>query len=65
NGHRTKVVIRFRGREMMHKDQGRALLDRIANEVASLGTVEQMPKMDGRHMHMMIAPTKQKEKEIK
>ncbi|MCE5175938.1 MAG: translation initiation factor IF-3 [Caldisericales bacterium] len=65
NGHRTKVVIRFRGREMMHKDQGRALLDRIANEVASLGTIEQMPKMDGRHMHMMIAPIKQKEKEIK
>lgn len=64
NGHRTKVVIRFRGREMMHKDQGRALLERIANEVASLGMIEQQAKMDGRHMHMMLAPSKAKQPKV-
>ncbi len=61
NGHRAKVVIRFRGREMMHKDQGRALLEKIANDVSSLGVVDQQPKMDGRNMIMMIAPSKQKQ----
>ncbi|HPF49162.1 MAG TPA: translation initiation factor IF-3 [Caldisericia bacterium] len=61
NGHKAKVVIRFRGREMIHKEQGLEMLERIAEDLASLGYVEHKPRMDGRRMHMVIAPHKKKE----
>lgn len=60
-GDKAKVVIRFRGREMQHKDQGFELLQKIASEVANLGTIEQQPKLEGRNMVMILSPTKQKE----
>jgi len=63
NGNRTRVFIKFRGREMSHKDQGRTMLDRIATDVASLGVVENQPKFEGKQMFIMIAPIKQKAKE--
>ncbi|MEZ4813483.1 MAG: translation initiation factor IF-3 [Caldisericia bacterium] len=61
NGNKAKVGIRFRGREMIHKQRGFDMLQEIADEVESLGFVEHQPRLDGRRMHMIIAPHKKKE----
>ena len=58
NGDKVKVTLRFRGREMAHQDVGRRLLERVAEDVDELGKVENMPKMEGRQMVMMIGPAK-------
>jgi translation initiation factor IF-3 len=55
-GDKVKVTLRFRGREMAHQQLGKELLDRVASDVAELGKVENMPKMEGRQMVMMIGP---------
>ena len=57
NGDKVKVTLRFRGREMAHQNLGRELLERVADDVKELGKVENMPKMEGRQMVMMIGPT--------
>jgi translation initiation factor IF-3 len=57
-GHKVKITIMFRGREMQHPELGRRILDRIAEEVAELGKVEAMPKQDGRNMTMVLGPDK-------
>ena len=57
NGDKVKVTLRFRGREMAHQHLGRDLLERVADDVKELGKVENMPKMEGRQMVMMIGPT--------
>ncbi|WP_232796453.1 translation initiation factor IF-3 [Roseovarius salinarum] len=57
NGDKVKVTLRFRGREMAHQDLGRELLQRVAEDVKEIGKVENMPKMEGRQMIMIIAPT--------
>jgi len=56
NGDKVKVTLRFRGREMAHQNLGRDLLERVAEDVKELGKVENMPKMEGRQMIMMIGP---------
>ena len=56
NGDKVKVTLRFRGREMAHQNLGRDLLERVAADVKELGKVENMPKMEGRQMIMMIGP---------
>ncbi len=56
NGDKAKVTLRFRGREMAHQDLGRKLLIRIQQDLEEVGQVEQMPKMEGRQMVMVIAP---------
>ncbi|MCZ4259911.1 translation initiation factor IF-3 [Limimaricola sp. G21655-S1] len=56
-GDKVKVTLRFRGREMAHQELGRELLERVASDVAEIGKVENMPKMEGRQMVMMIGPT--------
>nr|WP_240804402.1 translation initiation factor IF-3 [Qingshengfaniella alkalisoli] len=56
NGDKVKVTLRFRGREMAHQNLGRELLERVAEDVKELGKVENMPKMEGRQMVMMIGP---------
>ncbi len=56
NGDKVKVTLRFRGREMAHQDLGRDLLERVAGDVAGIGKVEHIPKMEGRQMIMIIAP---------
>ena len=56
NGDKVKVTLRFRGREMAHQNLGRELLERVAVDIAEVGKVENMPKMEGRQMIMMIAP---------
>ena len=60
NGDRGKITIRFRGREMAHQELGMKLMQRIEEDVAELGQVEQRPKMEGRQMTMVIAPRKKK-----
>jgi len=56
-GDKVKVTLRFRGREMAHQNLGRELLERVAADVEGLGKVENMPKMEGRQMVMMIGPS--------
>ncbi|MCH2076544.1 MAG: translation initiation factor IF-3 [Rhodobacteraceae bacterium] len=56
NGDKVKVTLRFRGREMAHQELGRDLLLRVAEDTKELGKVENMPKMEGRQMIMMIGP---------
>lgn len=58
NGDKTKVTLRFRGREMAHQQIGADLLKRVRGDLEELGTVEQMPQMEGRQMVMVIAPRK-------
>ena len=58
NGDKVKVTLRFRGREMAHQDLGRDLLERVAKDVEEIGKVENMPRMEGRQMVMMIGPAK-------
>lgn len=60
DGDRTKVTLRFRGREMAHQELGLKLLKRVENDLAEIGTVEQFPKMEGRQMVMVIVPKKKK-----
>jgi len=57
-GDKTKVTIRFRGREMAHKELGLELLKRIEADLEEFGTVEQFPKLEGRQMVMVLAPSK-------
>lgn len=59
-GDKVKVTLRFRGREMAHIDVGRERMKRIVTEIASLGEVEQFPKLEGRMMSMVVAPVKKK-----
>jgi len=56
NGDKVKVTMRFRGREMAHQNLGRELLERVAVDITELGKVENMPRMEGRQMIMMIGP---------
>jgi translation initiation factor IF-3 len=60
NGDKVKVTLRFRGREMAHQNLGRELLERVAEDVKDIGKIENMPKMEGRQMIMMIGPLPQK-----
>jgi translation initiation factor IF-3 len=55
-GDKVKVTLRFRGRELAHKELGAAMLKRIETELAEDINVEQYPRMEGRQMVMMIAP---------
>lgn len=55
-GDKVKVTLRFRGREMAHQQLGMELLNRVATDVGEQGKVENMPKLEGRQMVMMIAP---------
>jgi translation initiation factor IF-3 len=55
-GHKVKVTIMFRGREVAHPELGQRILDRIAESVAHVGRVEIYPRLDGRNMTMVLAP---------
>ena len=57
---KVKVTLRFRGREMAHQEFGMRQLERIKADLEAIGQVEQMPKMEGRQMIMIIAPVKKK-----
>jgi translation initiation factor IF-3 len=55
---KVKVTIMFRGREVTHPERGTMILDRLAEELAEIGVVEQRPMQEGRNMTMMMAPSK-------
>jgi translation initiation factor IF-3 len=57
-GHKVKVTIMFRGREMQHPELGRKILDHVAETVSHVGQVEVYPKQDGRNMVMVLGPDK-------
>lgn len=59
-GDKVKVMIMFRGREQSRPEMGVRLLQRLAEDVAELATVESMPRQDGRNMVMVLAPTRKK-----
>lgn len=56
SGHKVKVTVMFRGREMTHTELGEKLLVRLAEDIKDLGTVESKPKLDGRNMVMVLTP---------
>ena len=58
NGDKTKITLRFRGREMAHRELGAKLLKRVEEDLSELATVEQFPKLEGRQMVMVMAPRK-------
>jgi translation initiation factor IF-3 len=58
SGDKVKLTIRFRGREQERPEFGRGLLDRLAEEVADFAVVEQTPKLEGRSMSMVLAPSR-------
>jgi translation initiation factor IF-3 len=58
DGDKTKVTVRFRGREMAHKDLGMDLMKRVETDLAELSIVEQYPKQEGRQMVMVLGPKK-------
>jgi len=57
-GNKVKLTLRFRGREMAHRELGAAMLKRVETELAEEITVEQFPRIEGRQMVMMVAPKK-------
>ncbi len=57
---KVKVTLRFRGREMAHQEIGMRQIERIRTDLQDYATVEQMPKMEGRQMVMILAPSKKK-----
>lgn len=57
-GNKVKVTLRFRGREMAHQELGMEMLKRVEDALQDVGVVEQMPKMEGRQMVMVLAPAK-------
>lgn len=59
-GDKTKITLRFRGREIAHQQIGMQLLERVKADLAEHGNVEQFPKMEGRQMVMVLAPKQKK-----
>ena len=57
-GHKVKITIMFRGREVFHSELGKRILDRIAEKVGDTAKVESEPRLDGRNMIMVLAPDK-------
>jgi translation initiation factor IF-3 len=59
-GNKLKISIRFRGREMAYTNKGREVIMRFAKDCEDIATIESRPKLDGRNMHCMLAPIKDK-----
>lgn len=64
-GSKVKITIMFRGREMSHPEQGLSILERLADDLKDVAVIENQPKMEGRNMHMLIAPLPQTVKKKK
>jgi len=58
-GEKVKVTIMFRGREMVHQDIGRKILERVADDARSFAVVERQPLLEGRNLFMILAPSRQ------
>jgi len=59
-GDKTKITVRFKGRELTHRELGMDLLKRIETDLEELASVEQFPKLEGRQMVMVMAPKRKK-----
>ena len=59
-GHKIKVSVRFKGRQMLHTDRGSDVMNRFADSCAEIAVIEQNAKLEGRNMTMLIAPLKEK-----
>jgi translation initiation factor IF-3 len=57
-GDKVKVSVMFRGREMAHQELGKALLDRVVQELQGIAVVEQSPRMEGRNMFLLVSAAK-------
>lgn len=60
DGDRCKVTVFFRGREIVHKDRGQVILDRVIEDTRDVGKVEQEPSAEGRTLHMLLMPLPKK-----
>jgi translation initiation factor IF-3 len=60
-GHRVRMLVRFKGRQIAHPDTGRAVLDRACRDLADVCTVVQMVQMEGRQMSMVVGPKKNRQ----
>jgi translation initiation factor IF-3 len=60
DGNKVRATIFFRGREMSHRELGYKILERVKNDLADIGDVEVMPKMEGNQLFIIIAPKRQK-----
>jgi translation initiation factor IF-3 len=58
DGNRVKAVVQFRGREIAHAELGKKLLARFAEDLAGYGSVDGVPRMEGRNAHILISPSK-------
>jgi translation initiation factor IF-3 len=58
-GEKVKVTIMFRGREMVHQDIGRKILDRVADDARPFAVVERQPLLEGKNLFMILAPSRQ------
>jgi translation initiation factor IF-3 len=56
DGNKAKISVMFRGREMAHTDRGRKMLEEFAQRLSEISTVEQMPRLEGRNMIMILIP---------
>ncbi|WP_423921314.1 translation initiation factor IF-3 [Candidatus Poriferisodalis sp.] len=56
DGHKVKVTVMFRGREVFHPELGGQILERVAEAVVDVGKVDQLPRLDGRNMTMLLSP---------
>lgn len=63
-GNRVKAVVQFRGREIAHADLGKKLLMRFAEDLTSYGSVEGVPRLEGRNAHILISPVKAASKAV-
>lgn len=61
-GDKVKITVRFRGREMAHKELGNEMLDRVVNDLVELGDLESRPNLEGRQMMMIMAPKRKTKK---
>ncbi len=60
DGDKAKITLRYRGREMAHQDIGMQVVNRLREELADVAQIEQMPKLEGRQMVMVLAPRSKK-----
>lgn len=60
HGDKAKVTLKFRGRELAHQELGMEMMQRIENDLAEMGAVEQAAKMEGKQLTMVLAPKKRK-----
>ncbi len=60
DGDKTKISVRFRGREILNSDMGLSLLNKIKNELAEIASVDQEPSLEGRQLLMVMSPLKKK-----